>query len=72
MSKGFRVKIHPDGRVEAKVSGFKGNECAQYISILEDLLDAETVDSEYTEEFLMSSNRLLEAVTQVDEVKLHD
>ena len=51
MSKNLIVKICPDGKIEAKVEGFKGNECCQYINILEELLEAEIVDSAYTQEF---------------------
>ncbi len=69
MSKSLIVKICPDGKIEAKVEGFKGNECCKYINILEELLDAETVDSEYTEEFY---NTTVIHESALEEVKNND
>lgn len=42
------VHIYPDGRIEAEVIGIKGKASLDYIPILEQLLIAETVDSDYT------------------------
>lgn len=53
MSKQIKLKIHPDGLVQAEVSGFRGKKCADYISILEQLLDAEAIDSERTPEYFL-------------------
>lgn len=49
--KQIRVQIFPDGQIKADVIGIKGKSCTDYIEILEQLLDAETIDSEYTEEY---------------------
>jgi hypothetical protein len=51
MSKKLRIQIFQDGRIQAEVLGIKGKKCTDYISLLEELLDAETVDSEYTSEY---------------------
>lgn len=48
------IKINKDGSINAKTQGIKGAKCMEYIKIIEDLLDAETVDSEYTKEFFES------------------
>lgn len=45
------LRIRRDGTVEAETHGIKGRECLPYIAELEDLLDAEAVDSDYTGEF---------------------
>jgi len=50
-SKQIRVRIFPDGQIKAEVIGVKGKSCADYIQVLEQLLDAETIDSEYTAEY---------------------
>ena len=43
-------------------------ECLDYVAILENLLDAETVDSEYTEEFLQAQQlQYQEEQTQVEQ-----
>lgn len=51
MSKKLKIRIFPDGKVQAETEGIKGKKCIDYINILEDLLEAKTVDSDYTEEY---------------------
>ncbi len=51
MSKQVRIQIFPDGRVQAEVQGIKGKACTDYISILEEILSAETFSSSYTPEY---------------------
>ena len=52
MVKRIKVRIFPDGRVQAETHGVKGKACTNYIAILEYLLNAETVDSSYTPEYI--------------------
>jgi CRISPR/Cas system CSM-associated protein Csm2 small subunit len=49
--KKIQIRITEDGMFYAETLGIKGKECLQYIELLEELLDAESVDSEYTEEY---------------------
>ncbi|MFD1706126.1 DUF2997 domain-containing protein [Siminovitchia sediminis] len=49
--KKLKIKIAEDGSVFAETIGIKGKDCLEYIELLEELLDAETVDSRYTEEY---------------------
>lgn len=49
--KQIRVQIFPDGQIKAEVIGIKGKSCTDYIEVLEQLLDAETIDSGYTSEY---------------------
>ncbi len=51
MNEAFTVRIFPDGTVQAEVHGAKGKRCTDYIGILEELLEAESVDSAYTAEY---------------------
>lgn len=51
MSKVVQIRILKDGTVEAVTNGMKGAECTSYIPILEDLLQAETETSNYTDEY---------------------
>lgn len=51
--KQIKLKIFPDGQVQAEVQGFRGKKCTDYISILEQILDAEAVDSERTPEYYL-------------------
>jgi len=49
--KRIRVQIFRDGTIKADVMGIKGKSCTDYIEVLEQLLDAEVIDSEYTAEY---------------------
>lgn len=60
--KQIKVRIFPDGQVQAVVSGIPGKKCTEYISILEELLDAEVIDSEPTAEYYLNPNVLSEMV----------
>ena len=51
MAKKIRVRIYPDGRIDAVTKGIKGKKCTDYIGLIEKLLNAKTVDSAYTEEY---------------------
>ncbi len=45
------VTIGPDGRVRAETKGVIGPACLNYIPLLEELLDAEAVSSEFTADY---------------------
>ena len=45
------VQVRPDGSVHAETLGMYGNECLDYIAVLENMLDAETTDSSFTEAY---------------------
>ncbi|WHZ02744.1 DUF2997 domain-containing protein [Neobacillus sp. YX16] len=51
MSKQLRIQIFQDGQIQAEVLGVKGKKCTDYISLLEELLEAEIIESEYTSEY---------------------
>lgn len=62
--KRIKVQIYSDGKVQAEVQGVKGKKCTDYIAILEELLEAETVDSSYTPEYYEQEQVLLEEEEQ--------
>jgi hypothetical protein len=45
------VQVRPDGTVHAETIGMYGNECLDYIAVLESMLDAETTESSFTEAY---------------------
>lgn len=45
------VTVGPDGLVSAETQGLLGPACLDYIAVLEDLLDATTVESAYTADY---------------------
>ncbi|WP_349409946.1 DUF2997 domain-containing protein [Pseudalkalibacillus sp. SCS-8] len=49
--KKIKIRIGEDGQIFAETIGLKGKECLTYIEQLEKLLDAETIDSNYTAEY---------------------
>jgi len=59
-NKQIKVRIFSDGQVQAEVMGIAGKKCTDYISVLEELLDADTVDSEYTSEYYLQANAYTE------------
>jgi hypothetical protein len=42
------VTVTPEGAVRAETKGVLGDRCLEYIAVLEDLLEARTVESAYT------------------------
>lgn len=61
MSK-ITLRIYPDGKVQAETHGIKGKACLNYISILEQLTGAKTVDSDFTEEYHETAELLTQAL----------
>lgn len=64
--KRVNVRIFPDGRIEAETHGIKGKECTEYIRVLEELMEAETVDSSYTSEYYETEHLAQESIRQHD------
>ena len=60
MAKRIQIQIFPDGRVQAETQGIKGKKCTEYINLLEELLEAETIDSEYKSEYYASDEVTIE------------
>lgn len=56
--KKIQLKISPDGTVQAEILGFPGTTCADYISVLEELLQAEAVDSEWKPEYSLNETEI--------------
>lgn len=51
MKKQIQIRIYPDGRIESKTLGVKGESCLGYIKEIENLTEAKTVSSEFTQEY---------------------
>ncbi|MBS4218455.1 DUF2997 domain-containing protein [Bacillus sp. FJAT-49711] len=56
--KKLTIKITEDGKIFAETIGIKGAECMEYIELLEELLDAQIVDSAYTAEYYETERRI--------------
>jgi len=51
MAKQIQIRVYPDGRIESKTLGVKGKSCLGYIKEIENLTEAKTVSSEFTQEY---------------------
>ncbi|REK74203.1 DUF2997 domain-containing protein [Paenibacillus paeoniae] len=58
--KQIRVQIFADGQISAEVIGVKGKACMDYIELLEQLLDADAIDSTYTSEYYETEQTVLQ------------
>ena len=56
MKKRIKIEIFDDGTIQAETHGIKGKKCMDYIKILEDILEAETVDSDRTPDYFEKEN----------------
>jgi len=44
----IKLRIFPDGRVEAEIDGISGTGCMKFIPLIEQLVGGETIDSQRT------------------------
>lgn len=49
--KKIKLIIFPNGKVQAEIQGVKGKKCFDYIKILEEILEAETIKTSPTSEY---------------------
>ena len=49
--KQLKIKISPNGQIEAETIGMKGKACLKYIAELERMANAVTRDSDFTSEY---------------------
>lgn len=54
--KQLKIRICPNGLIQAETEGIKGKACRSYVGILEQLTGARAVDSEYTPEYYEQQN----------------
>lgn len=59
MAKRISIRIYSDGHVQAETQGIKGKRCTEYISVLEEILQAEAIESEYTSEYYVNENVII-------------
>lgn len=53
------LDVREDGSISAKTEGIYGEDCIDKIEILEDLLDALTVDSVFSKDYFNSGNQVI-------------
>ncbi|GGM65505.1 hypothetical protein GCM10007977_078840 [Dactylosporangium sucinum] len=58
------VTVSSDGTVNAQTEGVHGGACLDYIAVLEDLLEARTVDSTYTADYTRTTTAQVQTAQQ--------
>lgn len=56
--KQIQIRIYPDGSIQTETKNIKGKKCLKYVTPIEALLDARTVDSEFTSEYYETEESL--------------
>ena len=51
MKKQIKIRVYPDGTIKSQTVNIKGKTCLKYIKEIENLTNAKTVQSEFTEEY---------------------
>ena len=64
MTRRIAVTINKDGTIRAETIGIKGKTCLDYVPLLEELLEAETVQSEFTADYQAVDEQLIERATE--------
>ena len=64
--KQIKIRIKPNGEIEAETLGMKGKTCLKYITELEKMANAVTRDSDFTKEYYEVEEQ--EAISQEQEV----
>lgn len=60
-SRRLRVEVALDGAVSIETLGFSGPECLDQIALMEDLLEATTVESHFTDDYDRNRTQIEEA-----------
>ena len=50
------IRLRVDGSIEAETKQIHGEACVPFASILEDLCDAEAIDSNYSQDYYVTSS----------------
>jgi hypothetical protein len=64
MSRRIAVTINKDGSIKAETLGIKGKTCLDYVPVLEELLDAETLQSAFTADYQATEEQVTEQATE--------
>lgn len=51
----IKLRIFPDGRVEAEIDGIRGNTCMKFIPLVEQLIGGEAIDSLRTDNYFLEA-----------------
>lgn len=70
MKKQLKIRIGKDGIIKSETIGIKGKACEKYLEVIENLTEAQTVDSDYTPEYYETDNQInIGYQSQLEEVE---
>lgn len=65
--KKIKIRIYPDGIIQAETNGIKGKKCSDYKKIISNLTNAKIIEEEYTSEYYeVVENEELEVIRRID------
>lgn len=53
----IQIRLRPDGGIDAETLGIKGKSCLDFIQVLEKIMAARAIDSDYKPDFYEADNR---------------
>ncbi len=59
IQKRLQINVGSDGNIKAETLGIHGSKCLDYVSVLEDLLDAQSVESKFTADYIKEESEVL-------------
>jgi len=60
MVRRIRIDVSPDGNVKAETLGILGQKCLDYVSVLEDMLEAEAVQSSFNSDYSLNEHQIID------------
>lgn len=57
--KRIQINIDAEGNIKAETLGIHGEKCLDYVSILEDMLDAQSIESKFTADYAVSEVEMI-------------
>jgi|694.fasta_scaffold151563_4 hypothetical protein len=59
IQKRLQINVDSDGNIKAETLGIHGSKCLDYVSVLEDLLDAQSVESKFTADYTKNESEIV-------------
>ena len=56
--KRLQINVDSEGNIKAETLGIHGSKCLDYVSVLEDLLDAQSVESKFTADYIKEESEI--------------
>lgn len=62
----IKIRIYPDGIIQAETNGIKGKKCTDYKKVISNLTGAKIIEEQYTSEYYnQAGNNELEEIRRI-------